>query len=268
MPQTNLSRRDALLILAGIGGVGTVCACTGVAGLLWLAGRNRVTATPTQTPVPLVVATPTGVPVASPKIIPRAVWGAKPPNHNAPYERGFFTESNPEGWYKYPEPLSDHYQTVIIHHSAMYERDDLTTLLEIDFVHRQQRGWADIAYHYLIGKDGTIFEGRDIHARGVHVQGYNNGSVGVCLLGDFTRERPTPDQLTSTRLVVRWLADWLTLTHIAGHKDFNPSLTECPGPYLAEILPALASDSGLILGTEGYVPPPEASSRNTVTQIG
>ena len=46
-------------------------------------------------------------------------------------------------------------------------------------------GWADVGYHYLVDKDGTIYEGRNIAIRGAHTQGHNTGSAGVCLLGDF-----------------------------------------------------------------------------------
>ena len=52
-----------------------------------------------------------------------------------------------------------------------------------------------------------------------------------------------------------WLADWLQLTHIATHRDFNGDITECPGDNLAAYMPRFAAATNLTIGTEGYVPP-------------
>ncbi len=193
----------------------------------------------------------------SPPIVARAAWGALPPDHTAPNENGFYDpETNPEGWRAYLPPLDGVYTTVVIHHAAFYEGDDLATLREIDRLHREDRGWADIAYHYLIGKGGAIYEGRPINVRGTHTAGYNTGTVGVCLLGNFMTEYPTEAALRATLDLLVWLAADLGLTHLAGHREFNPD-TECPGTFLFPYLDVFAAAAGLARGTAGYIKPPE-----------
>lgn len=46
-----------------------------------------------------------------------------------------------------------------------------------------QRGFADIGYHFVIRRDGTIEAGRDEDQVGAHVAKYNSQSVGICLVG-------------------------------------------------------------------------------------
>lgn len=245
------SRREILLAFGVLsGGLAVVCGGGMVAGLLWLAARRRE-APPTPTAI-----SPTAT--TTPPYYPRSAWGALPPDHNAPNENGFYSADNPEGWRIYEAPLTDVYRTVVIHHSVIDEGDDIRTLQAIQRLHRVDRGWADVGYHYFVGKDGNIYEGRDIHVRGTHVAGYNTGSVGVCLLGNFTTASPSAAQINSAHIIIGWLADQLQLTHLAGHNDFNPQ-TECPGAMILPYLDLLAQEAGLARGTAGYQPPNDSA---------
>lgn len=256
--QRRPSRRDMLLFaLAGLG----TCACGGIAGAgaaLWL-NRDNIRATE-EAIIQVKATTQTeGIQDELPLyagMVTRAAWGGLPPNHLARNEFGFSSEGNPEGWYTY-DNLPSAYQTVIVHHSVVYNQDDPTTLLDIQNLHREDRAWADVAYHYFVGQDGRVYEGRSITARGTHVGGFNTGSVGVCLLGDFTQIQPTPAQLTTANALISWLANELALTHIAGHRDFNPFITVCPGDNLAAYIASFGQNAGLQVGTEGYIPPNE-----------
>ena len=49
--------------------------------------------------------------------------------------------------------------------------------------HVQDRGWSDIGYHYLIGRDGGMDVGRPIEKVGAHVKGHNTGTIGISLFG-------------------------------------------------------------------------------------
>ena len=53
---------------------------------------------------------------------------------------------------------------------------------EIDQWHRAN-GWLKIGYHFVIRRDGTVEVGRDIDEAGAHASGYNNRSIGICLVG-------------------------------------------------------------------------------------
>lgn len=251
-----MSRRD-FLVAMGLLATGTAtCVGSGVAaaGLLYINQASQTV---------LTLEPPTAIPTNSPRfarpsIINRNNWGALPPNHNAVNEAGFYNEDNSEGWRIYDGEITDAYQTVVLHHSAFYEENDIETLLGVQTSHRNQRGWADIAYHYLVGQNGLIYEGRDWHVRGTHVEQFNTGSLGICLLGDFMQQAPTAAQLNSTMTLINWASERLELTHIATHRDFT-GLTACPGDNLAIYVDQFANAAGLSIGTDGYIGTDEAA---------
>jgi N-acetyl-anhydromuramyl-L-alanine amidase AmpD len=140
----------------------------------------------------------------------------------------------------------------VVHHSAL---PDTEGPRQIQDIHMRERGFADIGYHFVIDRRGNIFEGRTIAVRGSHTGGRNYGTIGVVLLGDFENTQPTNKQWESTRLLVHCLAVNYGLTHLAGHREFQPERTVCPGRHLESRLPELASELGLVYGTEGYVGP-------------
>lgn len=245
-----LTRRD-LLGLAGMAAAGSGLACLGtVLGYLVvdrLTDASRSTPLPSPAPRPALLKQ-----IDRPGILTRQDWGARAPNHDAPYEYGFYSADNPDGWRVYEDDLRAVYRTVVVHHSVLYEGDDLSTMRAIQEQHMDLRGWADIAYHFAVGQSGQVFEGRSLAVRGTHVEGFNTGSAGVVFLGDFTVDYPTPVQFEAGRRLIDWLALRLELTHLAGHSDFN-SDTDCPGQHLRDMLPLLAQSAGLALGTGGYV---------------
>ena len=223
--------------------------CIGGVGTALLRQRPRIVVVPHGDDLP--AASPT---IARPAIVSRGEWGALPVNHQARNENGFYQRgSNPEGWYIYQGDLRDSYQMLIAHHSAFYEADGPATLNEIQRLHREDRGWADIGYHFLIDIDGTIYEGRALTARGVHTMGYNTGSVGVCLLGDYRFAAPAATQWEATIALGRWLVKALALTHFAGHSQLNAS-TLCPGAALLSRLPEMAALLEVEFGADGYTP--------------
>lgn len=110
------------------------------------------------------------------------------------------------------------------------------------------RGWAGIGYHYVIRLDGTIERGRPRWAQGAHDGGQNAGSIGICVVGDFTdpNSRPTPAQLESLTNLMADLCEIYRLCPagpgvIQGHRDQEPpeTPTECPGEGLYRLLPAI-----------------------------
>ena len=254
-----LSRRD-FLGLAGMTTVASSLTCIGgVIGYLGWRHFNRA-APPDEIPTPIL--TPAGTrpaylkQIERPPVVTRLEWGARAPYHEAENEKGFYSLDNVEGWREYEGDLRAMYRTVVVHHAAEYKDDDPTTMKYIQDLHMDDRKWADIGYHFGVGRTGQIFEGRTMSARGAHTEHYNTGSVGVVFFGHFERYAPTPEQLEAGRQFIDWLALRLELTHLAGHHDFN-DFTKCPGKYMIPSLPVLAISAGLIYGTGGYQPPPE-----------
>lgn len=194
-------------------------------------------------------------PPTKPTIFSRNEWGARPLNLLAPEELGLFdVESNPEGVLYYADDLSIVLNTIVVHHSAIFNAGPA----EIQELHMDRRGFADVAYHFLIDSDGVIYEGREINIRGAHVQRFNTGSVGIVLLGNFNNDVPTQKQIDSLEKLIDYLRYTYGIRYLAGHKDYpdqSPDGTECPGTNLYPLLPELARSLGMKYGIDGYVKP-------------
>ena len=52
----------------------------------------------------------------------------------------------------------------------------------------KDRGWNDIGYHYVVYRDGSIHEGRNVDIAGAHCEGHNSHSIGVVYVGGRARE--------------------------------------------------------------------------------
>lgn len=62
-------------------------------------------------------------------------------------------------------------------------------MVEVDRMHRQQ-GFICIGYHFVIDRDGVIYAGRPMGARGAHcAAGWrNNTHISVCLIGGVSEK--------------------------------------------------------------------------------
>jgi len=186
-------------------------------------------------------------------IVSRAEWGAREPNHEASGEYGFAESATDPAWYVYPDPLPEVYNTVAIHHSAsLLESGE--TMPDVQDLHMDRNRWADVGYHFAIDRNGVVYEGRDIHVRGSSVGGYNTGTIGVVVMGNFEYDQPLEVQLTVLQTLINWLATTYTLTHLAGHGEFNAE-SVCPGKNMIPYLDTLAQTAGLQRGTSGHVKP-------------
>ena len=86
---------------------------------------------------------------------------------------------------------ADTLRFAVVHHTAgsnSYSRAQSASIVRgIERYHVLANGWDDIGYNFLVDKYGQIFEGRwggvDRNVVGAHAQGFNQGSVGVALIG-------------------------------------------------------------------------------------
>ncbi len=189
-----------------------------------------------------------------PPIISRAGWGAD--------------ESIRRG----SPIIFDRLGVVFVHHTASassYSAADVPALVRGFYrFHVLSRGWFDIGYNYLVDRYGRIYEGRSggitNNVRGAQVAGFNTGSAGVALIGNYNSAAPTAAQLTALRDVVAWRLDLahvdpLSTAHlisgggdryaagavvavkaISGHRDVGS--TDCPGTVMYGKLPALRAE--------------------------
>lgn len=95
---------------------------------------------------------------------------------------------------------------------------------------------SHIAYHFLIGKDGTVKQNRSLSERTGHTrnQPINLESIAIVLAGNFDIEEPNRGQLIAIRSLVKRLDSIYHFEKIIGHRDASP--TACPGKHLDQAL--------------------------------
>jgi hypothetical protein len=135
---------------------------------------------------------------------------------------------------------------ITIHHTAMpddesqYSGSTILKLQKILYLHKHQKGWADIGYHYIIDQSGKIWEGRNIKYQGAHAQGINNiGNIGVVLIGNFELYRPTESQKKTLFEFVDYLQKKYNIKckNIFPHEHFTG--TKCPGKNMMGLVEQL-----------------------------
>lgn len=80
---------------------------------------------------------------------------------------------------------------VIIHHSyippACFSTKSCKSAMRfMQDLHQLENGWVDVGYSFAIGGDGKVYEGRGFNVVGAHAPRYNDKSIGICLIGDWT----------------------------------------------------------------------------------
>jgi hypothetical protein len=99
------------------------------------------------------------------------------------------------------------------------------------------RNWWDVPYHFLLGIDGRIFEGRDYHFMGETNTTYDpGGHFLISAIGNYERQEPTKETLNAIADLMAWaLKEFdLPLDRIGGH--YNYAKTGCPGQHLRKYL--------------------------------
>ena len=155
----------------------------------------------------------------------------------------------------------------VVHHTAGtndYTPAQAAAIVRgIEVYHVKGNGWNDIGYNFLIDRYGTVYEGRGggitRNVIGAHSLGFNTGTVGISLIGNFDNATPPPAMQAALVRLLAWRLDVahidpsstvaytsggngkfragkvVTLRAISGHRDTGP--TDCPGKYEYALLP-------------------------------
>lgn len=131
---------------------------------------------------------------------------------------------------------------LVVHHTAGNKSD---TVAQIRAQHLA-KGWSDIGYHWLIDDKGKIHKGRPEDEQGAHAYGINERSLGVCVIGDYSRSKPSDAALSSLVFVLADLCRRFRLKreNIIGHRDAvrftkTATPTECPGDTFYTLMPEI-----------------------------
>jgi hypothetical protein len=188
----------------------------------------------------------------TPLIIPRAGWGAD------------------EEIVRAKPLLAPADRLAVVHHTAgtnSYTAAQAAAIVRgIEVYHVEGNGWNDIGYNFLVDRFGNVYEGRgggiDKNVIGAHSEGFNTGTIGVALIGNYAHATPPKAQQAALVNLLAWRLDVahvdplstvvytsggnlkfkrgknVTLRAISGHRDTGPS--ECPGTGTYVLLPGIA----------------------------
>ena len=157
---------------------------------------------------------------------------------------GALQRGGPAGWVPASQVEDKRrWRGIIVHHS--YDPAS-GTAADIDVIHKA-RGFDGLGYHFVInngrgGRDGRVEVGYRWQKQetGAHCRVrpddnnyWNEHTIGICLIGNFERSRPSEAQYASLSKLVRFLMDRYNLKHtdLLGHRSVKA--TKCPGQYFS-----------------------------------
>ena len=134
------------------------------------------------------------------------------------------------------ERLVEHTPTrLTIHHEGVFNDgsvagdEKMRRLLRFSL---RDKPWGDVPYHYVIDRQGRIFAARELRFAPDTNTGYDvDGHIGICVNGDLTKQPLVESQYRALVGLLVKLADELKIDDamIAGHMDYSPGKTNCPG---------------------------------------
>lgn len=98
--------------------------------------------------------------------------------------------------------------------------------------HVDDRGFADIGYHFVVRLDGSVEAGRPLNRIGAHCRGHNAASIGVCYIGGLDSlghpaDTRTEAQKSALIALLRAIRSRFPSAAIRGHRDFAPKACPC-----------------------------------------
>lgn len=215
----------------GVSEVGAVSSTTPEAAERSFPTTSSTTGPDTTTPAP------TGGEISVPgslAVISRAGWGAREPV-------GAF--------------VSHAVSRLTVHHTAVTASDVSGAPARVrgyQRYHQVDKGWPDIAYHFIVDRGGNVYQGRPYEVRGDTATNYDpSGHYLPCLDGHYDNQTPTDAQLSALSGLLAWAAARYGVdpATIAGHRDW--ASTTCPGANMYARLGDVQKAVGAALAAGG-----------------
>ncbi len=136
---------------------------------------------------------------AQPDVIRRDEWGA----------------DEESSWRDGRSPSYAEVDFGVLHHTATSnwysEAEAAAQVRNIQHWHVHGNGWQDIGYNFLIDRFGNVYEGRaggmELGVVGAHAGGWNTGSFGVAIMGNFNDAAPPQAARDAAARVIAWKYD-------------------------------------------------------------
>jgi N-acetylmuramoyl-L-alanine amidase len=99
-------------------------------------------------------------------------------------------------------------------------------------IHVNEKGFADIGYHFIIRRDGSYERGRRIERIGAHCKGHNRNTIGICMIGGMSYDNKpdnnfTTKQFKELKQTIYFLKEFFPdIKKVSGHRDYANK--DCP----------------------------------------
>jgi len=103
---------------------------------------------------------------------------------------------------------------IIIHQTG-----NKKSIQEIIDLHVKKNHWSAIGYHFIISQTGKIYYSRELKYAGAHTYSYNKNSIGIALLGNYNKIKPTEKQIISLKKLISKLKINHPIKRILGHNQ-------------------------------------------------
>lgn len=147
------------------------------------------------------------------------------------------------------------------------------------------RNWQSIGYHFVVGRNGEVAQGRPVEKSGAHAKGYNKSSIGVALVGgfgsdadDLAQDHFTPVQLAALYELIKNLQANYNIpnANVIGHNgQINGkriSNKACPGFRVQKWLAGMSLSEATVKKPERTKPTQsktvKASAATAVASVG
>src|SRR5437868_487730 len=156
-----------------------------------------------------------------------------PPPQPAPVHPRLPSTAIPTAWV--PTAPARQWRWIVIHHSAT----PAGGAAAFDKMHKA-KGWDELGYDFVIGNGTDTADGQvEVGPRwtkqkwGAHAKTpdnrFNEFGIGICLVGNFDVERPTPAQMHALAKLTAYLMKTyrVSISNVIGHGETKA--TDCPG---------------------------------------
>jgi len=151
---------------------------------------------------------------------------------NTPVETITSDNGHPLVW---PVKKTQFVKKIVVHHTAdtnVSQKSDEEIMRNTFYYHSVTNGWGDIGYNYIIGHDGTIFEGRagGDYAIGAHAVWNNESTVGISVMGNYenaTLNEAQQNALTSLTTSLSKKYGINLNTQVDSHKECKTGVASC-----------------------------------------
>lgn len=176
-------------------------------------------------------------------VVPRSAWGS----------RATGCSTLEDDWYR-----------MAIHHTAGAQTSGgaVEGALRSTQAYMMDSGtYCDLAYQFMIGFEGSVFEGRPYGYYSGATGGNNDGNAAACFLGCYhpepgcsTAHDDTDEMIAGARLLVQTFSRMhgfdTTFDEVRGHQEWPGNATSCPGDYVLDRLDEIRDDLAWFAATE------------------